>query len=204
VSRSPCLACTPALDTSAPTPAGDNPVIQAGEVPPDTTRMRYPATAMGPVVDDYHGEQIADPYRWLEELDTPDTRAWVEAQNKLTFGYLGEIKEREQLRARLTKLWNFERYGLPVREGGRVFYSKNDGLQNQSVMYVTDSPTPRRACCSTRTRCRPTAPSRCRAPRSARTASCSPTAWRAPAPTGRSGTSATSRPARTCPTCLSG
>ncbi len=134
------FACKPALDTSAPAPTGDSTVVQAGEVPPDTTGLRYPATAMGPVVDDYHGEQIADPYRWLEELDTPDTRAWVEAQNKLTFGYLGEIKEREQLRARLTKLWNFERYGLPVREGGRVFYSKNDGLQNQSVMYVTDKP----------------------------------------------------------------
>jgi prolyl oligopeptidase len=70
---------------------------------------------------------VADPYRWLEEPDSPETRAWIEAQNKLTFGYLADIEEREQIRARLTKLWNFERYGLPTREGGRVFFSKNDG-----------------------------------------------------------------------------
>ena len=134
------FACTPALDTASPQP-GDAAAPTGGPGQPAAADagLRYPDSAKGGVVDTYHGVTIADPYRWLEELDTPDTRAWVEAQNKLTFGYLGEIKERELLRARLTKLWNFERYGLPNREGGRVFYSKNDGLQNQSVLYVADS-----------------------------------------------------------------
>ena len=137
------FACRPEPDTAAP--AGDAPTTTGGETTSpgaaSPAGLQYPATSKGTVVDTYHGVQIADPYRWLEELDTPETRAWVEAQNKLTFGYLGEIKEREQLRARLTKLWNFERFGMPIREGGRVFYSKNDGLQNQSVLYTADSLT---------------------------------------------------------------
>src|SRR5690349_7341290 len=92
------FACRPEPDTTPPAPTdGTQTVVPAGEVPPDTTGLKYPTSAKGEVVDTYHGVQIADPYRWLEELDTPDTRAWVEAQNKLTFGYLGEIKERELL-----------------------------------------------------------------------------------------------------------
>jgi prolyl oligopeptidase len=106
---------------------------------PRSAAFAYPPSKLGDVNDDYHGTKVADPYRWLEEPDSPETRAWIEAQNKLTFGYLGDIKEREQIRTRLTKLWNFERYGLPTREGGRVFFSKNDGLQNQSVLYTADS-----------------------------------------------------------------
>ena len=110
----------------------------AGEAPRSAAFV-YPTSTQAEVADDYHGTKVTDPYRWLEEPDSADTRAWIEAQNKLTFGYLGDIKEREQIRARLTKLWNFERYGLPTREGGRVFFSKNDGLQNQSVIYTADS-----------------------------------------------------------------
>jgi prolyl oligopeptidase len=143
------LSCRPATTTTTtnPEPGGGAAPGEAGAGPVAgaPAAYAYPATTKGAVVDTYHGVQVPDPYRWLEELDTPETRAWVEAQNKLTFGYLGEIKEREQLRARLTKLWNYERYGLPIREGGRVFFSKNDGLQNQSVLYVADKPggTPR-------------------------------------------------------------
>jgi prolyl oligopeptidase len=111
-------------------------------VPPPTqaeapkARFTYPATAMGDVVDDYHGEKIADPYRWLEDLDSPETQAWVAAQNAVTFGYLETIAGRAALRERLTALWNFERYGTPWKEGGRYFWSRNDGLQNQSVIYT--------------------------------------------------------------------
>jgi hypothetical protein len=111
-------------------------------VPPPTqaeapkARFTYPATAMGEVVDDYHGEKIADPYRWLEDLDSPETQAWVAAQNAVTFGYLETIAGRAALRERLTALWNFERYGTPWKEGGRYFWSRNDGLQNQSVIYT--------------------------------------------------------------------
>ncbi len=102
-------------------------------------RRAYPATQRGAVVDEYHGEKIADPYRWLEEADSPETRAWIVQQNELTGAYLAGIPQRERIRARLTELWDYERYELPIQEGGRVFFRRNDGLQNQSVLFVADS-----------------------------------------------------------------
>ena len=87
-------------------------------------------------MDEYHGTKVADPYRWLEDDNSAETKAWVEAQNKVTFGYLEKIPERAAIKARLTKLWNYERYGVPFKQGGRYFYSKNNGLQNQSVLYT--------------------------------------------------------------------
>src|SRR4051812_39174545 len=90
-------------------------------------------------VDDYHGIKVADPYRWLEDPDSPESRAWIEAENKITFEFLGKIPEREKIRGRLTELWNYERFGIPGREGGRYFIARNDGLQNQSVLYSMDS-----------------------------------------------------------------
>ncbi|HUS35479.1 MAG TPA: prolyl oligopeptidase family serine peptidase [Verrucomicrobiae bacterium] len=91
------------------------------------------------VVEDYHGTRVADPYRWLEDPDSPESRAWIEAENKITFDFLGKIPEREKIRARLTELWNYERFGIPFREGGRYFITRNDGLQNQSVLYTLDT-----------------------------------------------------------------
>jgi prolyl oligopeptidase len=90
------------------------------------------------VVDDYHGTRVADPYRWLEDPDSPETRAWVEAENKVTFGYLESIPQREKLKKRMTELWDYEKFGIPHREGSRYFWSRNSGLQNQSVYYVAD------------------------------------------------------------------
>ena len=104
-----------------------------------TTRPVYPVTRKTNTVDDYHGVKLADPYRWLEDDHSPETKTWVEAQNKVTFGYLEKIPERAAIKARLTKLWNYERYGVPFKQGGRYFYSKNDGLQNQSVLYTMTS-----------------------------------------------------------------
>jgi prolyl oligopeptidase len=101
--------------------------------------LTYPATARGDVVDTYFGDEVADPYRWLEDLDSADTAAWVAAENAITFPYLEAIPQREAIEARLTELWNYERYGMPEKEGGRYFYSRNDGLQNQSVLYVADA-----------------------------------------------------------------
>jgi prolyl oligopeptidase len=101
----------------------------------------HPAAKKVEQVDDYHGTKVADPYRWLEDLDTADTKAWVEAQNRLTNAYLAEIPARQKIKARLTKLWNFERYGIPFREGDRYFFTKNDGLQNQYVLYTAASLT---------------------------------------------------------------
>ncbi len=104
-----------------------------------TTRLGYPETVKQDVVDDYHGTKVADPYRWLEDDNAAETKAWVVAQNKVTAHYLDQIPERAQLRERLTKLWNFERYGIPFKQGGRYFYSRNNGLQNQSILYVADT-----------------------------------------------------------------
>ena len=99
----------------------------------------YPPARTVDVVDDYHGTRVADPYRWLEDADAPDTAAWVEAENQLTFGFLADIPEREAIKERLTRLWNYERYGVPAKLGGHYFYFKNDGLQNQSLLYLTAS-----------------------------------------------------------------
>jgi prolyl oligopeptidase len=100
--------------------------------------LQYPETRRDDVVDDYHGTVVADPYRWLEDPDSPETRAWIEAQNRLTFGYLEGIPARAPLSERLTRLWNYERYGVPWKRGGRYFYTRNDGLQDQPVLYVRD------------------------------------------------------------------
>ncbi|MEI8088577.1 MAG: prolyl oligopeptidase family serine peptidase [Opitutaceae bacterium] len=99
----------------------------------------YPAAERGSVVDNYHGTSVADPYRWLEELDSPSTQSWVAAQNKITDSLLTRLPWRAKLKARLTELWNYPRIGLPNKVGGRVFYSRNSGLQNQAVFYVQEA-----------------------------------------------------------------
>jgi prolyl oligopeptidase len=102
-------------------------------------KLVYPATATGDTVDTLHGVAVPDPYRWLEDDNAPDTKKWVEAQNKVTFAYLNSLPGRDAIRARLTKLWNYERYGIPFKRGDRYFFTRNDGLQNQSVLYTTQS-----------------------------------------------------------------
>jgi prolyl oligopeptidase len=103
------------------------------------TKLTYPVTRKGDLVETMHGRAVADPYRWLEDDNSAETKAWVEAQNKVTFAYLEQIPARAKLKERLTKLWNYERYGTPSKEGGRYVFSKNDGLQNQSVLYTMRS-----------------------------------------------------------------
>lgn len=90
-------------------------------------------------VDDFFGTKIADPYRWLEDSDAADTRAWIDAENELTFGFLEKIPERPRILKRLTAVWDYERYGAPSREGDWYIFSKNDGLQNQPVLYKVKS-----------------------------------------------------------------
>jgi prolyl oligopeptidase len=103
--------------------------------------MKYPPTRRVDQVDDYHGTKVADPYRWLEEdvRKSKDVADWVEAQNKVTFAYLKKIPQRDALRKRITDLWNYERFSTPFKEGGRYFHFRNDGLQNQAVLYTMDS-----------------------------------------------------------------
>ncbi|MEP6925728.1 MAG: prolyl oligopeptidase family serine peptidase [Pyrinomonadaceae bacterium] len=101
----------------------------------------YPKPKKAEQTDDYHGVKVSDPYRSLEDPDAPDSRAWIDAENKITFDYLAKIPQREALKQRLTKLWNYEKYTAPSKQGEYYFYSKNDGLQNQSVLYVAKSIT---------------------------------------------------------------
>lgn len=105
---------------------------------PDFQPLAYPAAPRAGVVDTYHGVAVPDPFRPLEDPDAPASRTWIEAQNALTESFLAQVPEREAIRTRLTELWNFERFGLPRREGGRTFFQRNDGLQQQAVLWVTD------------------------------------------------------------------
>ena len=105
----------------------------------DWPRIMYPPTRKEDVVDDYFGTKIADPYRWLEDDNAAETKAWVAEQNHVTSAFLASIPRREQIRTRLAKLWNFERFGEPFERGGRFFWTYNSGLQNQRVLYTADS-----------------------------------------------------------------
>lgn len=98
--------------------------------------IRYPDSFKSDQTDTYHGITVADPYRWLENPDSEQTQQWVAAQNEVTFDYLQSIPARDAIKARLTQLWNYERYGIPFKAGDCYFFSKNDGLQNQSVLYT--------------------------------------------------------------------
>lgn len=114
--------------------------VLAGQVAAQST-FDYPKPRRGDQVDNYHGTKVADPYRWLEVPDSEETKAWVEAQNKLTLKYLDTIPQRAAIKARLTELWDYEKFTTPFKEGSRYFYSRNSGLQNQYVLYVADSVT---------------------------------------------------------------
>lgn len=117
------LACT--LFSVLPLQAEDRP-------------LQYPVTKAVDQVDDFHGTQVADPYRWLEDdvRESEDVANWVDAQNKVTFGYLKQLPQRDEIEERITRLWNFERFSAPTKAGGRYYFFRNDGLQNQSVLYM--------------------------------------------------------------------
>ncbi|HXO22352.1 MAG TPA: prolyl oligopeptidase family serine peptidase [Thermoanaerobaculia bacterium] len=132
-------ACTPvtrkpAQPEAAAPPAGRLEVASRAAPP----RLAYPDTRRVSQVDDFHGVKVADPYRWLEDLDSAETKAWESAENRVTFSFLAAIPARDRIRRRLTELWNYEKYGVPWKQGGRYFFAKNDGLQNQDVIYTLD------------------------------------------------------------------
>ncbi len=102
----------------------------------EQARLSYPETRKADQVDDYFGTKVADPYRWLEDDNAADVKAWVQAQNAVTFGYLDTIPFRAKIKARLTEIFNYPRYSSPFRVGDHYFFAKNDGLQNQAVYYV--------------------------------------------------------------------
>ncbi len=100
---------------------------------------QYPPSPPGGQTDDFFGTQVADPFRWLEELNSPQTKAWAEAQNRVTQEFLSGLPQREAIRRRLRELTDFLRFSLPAKEGGRYFYTCNTGLQNQAPLYVKDN-----------------------------------------------------------------
>ncbi len=110
-----------------------------GQLPMKNQPQQYPGAKKTDQFDIYHGVRVSDPYRWLENLDSAETRAWVEAENQLTNAWLEKFPEREHLRKRLTELWNYERYSVPYKRAGRYFFRRNDGLQNQPVVYTQRS-----------------------------------------------------------------
>jgi prolyl oligopeptidase len=99
---------------------------------------RYPVTRTMDQTDDYHGRLVPDPYRWLEDVDSPETAAWIEAQNRLTFEFLSQIPARDRIKQRLTELWDFLKKTAPIRRGERYFQFRNSGLQNQDVLFVME------------------------------------------------------------------
>lgn len=109
----------------------------------DCMAIDYPATPRGDHTDVYHGTQVADPYRWLEQdvRESANVAEWVKLQSDLANEYLHAIASRDWFVQRLTALYDYERFSTPIRKGGRFFYLKNDGLQDQAVLYVADSPT---------------------------------------------------------------
>jgi prolyl oligopeptidase len=104
-------------------------------------KVSYPATQKGDVVEDYFGTKVPDPYRWMEDLDSKPVADWIAAENKVTFDYLAKLPMREHFKRRITELWDYPKVSIPVREGGRYFYSKNSGLQRQAPIYVRSSLT---------------------------------------------------------------
>ena len=103
---------------------------------PSPAQFKYPPPPTSDQVDDYNGVKVADPYRALEDPDAAESQKWIEAENKITFDFLSAIPEREEIRKRLTEVWDYERFGIPFKENDHYFFSKNSGLQNQNVLYT--------------------------------------------------------------------
>ena len=123
------------LAACGPKPSTEETAVTAPAAATQATKLTYPVTAKGEVVDTYFDSQVADPYRWLEDDRSAQTGDWVKAQNKVTFDYLAQISYREQIKQRLEALWNYEKIGAPTTEGDYTYFYKNDGLQNQFVVY---------------------------------------------------------------------
>jgi prolyl oligopeptidase len=112
---------------------------------PIFAQIQYPVTEKGNIVDEYFGTKVADPYRWLEDADSPDVKKWIDAENAVTDAYLQKIPFRDKIKKRIEEIWNYPKYSQPQKVGKYYIFSKNDGLQNQSVIYIQDGPdgTPR-------------------------------------------------------------
>ena len=121
------IACSHGAPAPAAAPTATSSAVSAA--PDAGVGLTYPVARKVDVVDDYHGTKVADPYRWLEDPSSPGYREWIDAENALTERFLSAIPDRAELRDRLTALWDYERYDVPIREGNRVFFQRNSGLQ---------------------------------------------------------------------------
>jgi prolyl oligopeptidase len=137
----PCYRCVAVATALATLLIACATPTQVTHTPEPPAPFKYPATTRGDVVDDYHGVRIADPYRWFEDAGAQSTKDWVTAQNALAQPYLESLPQRAWLGNRLKALWTYERFGVPQREGEHYFFLRNDGTQDQSVLYVADSAT---------------------------------------------------------------
>jgi prolyl oligopeptidase len=139
-----CAGTQPGSDAATTSPArpqlapGVSTSPTADALSPSANTLVYPSTARGDVVDNYHGTQVADPYRWLEQLDSEATRQWVNAENAVSQPRLESLPARPWLKQRLTALWNYERFNNPRKAGKHYYFTRNDGTQNQAVLYVTE------------------------------------------------------------------
>src|SRR5262249_25175981 len=120
-----CTLTTSAQHSSAQSPAGS-----------EASRFRYPQPRKSDTVDDYFGTKIADPYRWMEDLNSAEVKQWVDAENAVTFKYLDALPQRDAIKTRITALWNYPKVTMPRYEGRRWFYSRNSGLQRESVVFT--------------------------------------------------------------------
>ena len=128
-----CATTHTASNQTAPTPAGAAPSATTG------APLAYPAAKASDHTDTYFGVVVHDPYRWLEDEDSADTRAWIKGENSVTFPWLAAIPARETIKKRMTSLWDYEKFGMPWKEAGVYFYTYNNGLMNQSQLFVMNS-----------------------------------------------------------------
>ena len=101
--------------------------------------LNYPSARRADVIDNYFGTKVADSYRWMEDLNSPELKQWIDAENALAFGYLNALPQRDALKARITELWNYPKVTPPRYEGGHWFYSRNTGLQRQSLVFMRET-----------------------------------------------------------------
>lgn len=130
--------CTLALAFACASGLSAAPATKSTSAATPSERFVGPETRREDRVEMQHGVPVADPYRWLEDPDSAETTAWVAAQNKVTFAYLEKIPAREEVKKRLTELWNYAKFGVPEKHGGRYFFTENDGLKNQAPVFVLD------------------------------------------------------------------
>jgi prolyl oligopeptidase len=130
--------CSPERESEPAGEAESSPVVQEARTGADT--MPYPPARRSDHVDDYFGVEVADPYRWMEDLDSAELETWIEAQNALAGPYLVSLPRHEAIKERLTELWNYERRSPQFKVAGRHFFERNDGIQNQNVLFVVKAP----------------------------------------------------------------